>query len=54
MSDLTPVRQEDLFDIEKVHRWLGNFIPETSAPEVMQFRSGASNLTYLLKYPNRE
>ncbi|MFM7541851.1 MAG: phosphotransferase family protein [Actinomycetales bacterium] len=54
MSDLTPVRQEDLFDIEKVHRWLGNFIPETSAPEVMQFRSGASNLTYLLKYPNRQ
>jgi aminoglycoside phosphotransferase (APT) family kinase protein len=54
MSDLTPVRQEDLFDIEKVHRWLSNFIPETSAPEVMQFRSGASNLTYLLKYPNRE
>ena len=54
MSDLTPVRQEDLFDIEKVHRWLSNFISETSAPEVMQFRSGASNLTYLLKYPNRE
>ena len=54
MSDLTPVRQEDLFDIEKVHRWLSDFIPETSAPEVMQFRSGASNLTYLLKYPNRE
>ncbi|MFM7949105.1 MAG: phosphotransferase family protein [Actinomycetales bacterium] len=54
MSDLTPVRQEDLFDIEKVHRWLSNFIPETSTPEVMQFQSGASNLTYLLKYPNRE
>lgn len=54
MSDLTPVRQEDSFDIERVHRWLSNFIPESSAPEIMQFRSGASNLTYLLKYPDRE
>ena len=54
MSDLTPVREEDAFDIEQVHRWLSNFISEVSAPEVMQFRSGASNLTYLLKYPKQE
>ena len=54
MSDLTPVRQEDSFDIGKVHRWLLDFIDEKEVPEVQQFRSGASNLTYLLKYPDRE
>ena len=54
MSDLTPVRDEDSFDIAKVHDWLNKFIDETSLPELFQFRSGASNLTYFLKYPNRE
>ena len=54
MSDLTPVRDEDSFDFAKVHDWLNEYIDETSLPEVFQFRSGASNLTYLLKYPNRE
>ncbi|MEY3715946.1 MAG: hypothetical protein RL155_821, partial [Actinomycetota bacterium] len=29
-------------------------INESSLPDVFQFRSGASNLTYLLKYPDRE
>jgi aminoglycoside phosphotransferase (APT) family kinase protein len=54
MSDLTPVRQEDVFDIDRLHLWLSNYISEVAKPEVMQFRSGASNLTYLLKYPDRE
>ncbi|MFM8752449.1 MAG: phosphotransferase family protein, partial [Actinomycetota bacterium] len=54
MSDLTPVREEDSFDIAKVHDWLNQYLKESSKPEVSQFRSGASNLTYLLKYPNRE
>ena len=54
MSDLTPVRDEDSFDIAKVHHWLNTYIDEASLPEVFQFRSGASNLTYLLKYPDRE
>ena len=54
MSDLTPVRDEDVFDIAKVHNWLNTYIDEASLPEVFQFRSGASNLTYLLKYPDRE
>ena len=54
MSDLTPVRDEDAFDIAKVHNWLNTYIDEASHPEVIQFRSGASNLTYLLKYPDRE
>jgi aminoglycoside phosphotransferase (APT) family kinase protein len=54
MSDLTPVRDEDAFDIGKVHNWLAPHINEKSLPEVFQFRSGASNLTYLLKYPDCE
>ena len=54
MSDLTPVRDEDAFDIGRVHNWLASHINEETLPEVFQFRSGASNLTYLLKYPDRE
>ena len=54
MSDLTPVRDEDAFDIGKVHSWLAPYIDQSHLPEVFQFRSGASNLTYLLKYPDRE
>ena len=54
MSDLTPVRDEDAFDITKVHTWLKTYINQEELPQVQQFRSGASNLTYLLKYPDRE
>ena len=54
MSDLTPVRDEDAFDIAKVHTWLKTYINQEELPQLLQFRSGASNLTYLLKYPDRE
>ncbi len=54
MKDLTAVREEDRFDVAKMHAWLRPFITEDQLPEVMQFRSGASNLTYLLSYPDRE
>jgi len=54
MSDLTPVRDEDAFDIGKVHTWLAPYIAQSDIPEVFQFGSGASNLTYLLKYPDRK
>jgi aminoglycoside phosphotransferase (APT) family kinase protein len=54
MSELTPVRAEDTFDIAKVHNWLSKYISESELPKVEQFRSGASNLTYLLTYPDRE
>ena len=54
MSELTPVREEDSFDIAKVHNWLKQFISENQIPQVQQFRSGASNLTYLLSYPSCE
>ncbi|MCX6456837.1 MAG: phosphotransferase family protein [Actinobacteria bacterium] len=53
MKDLTAVREEDRFDVAKVHAWLRPFINEDQLPEVEQFRSGASNLTYLLRYPGR-
>ena len=54
MKDLTAVRQEDRFDVDAMHAWLQPFIHQQQAPEVMQFRSGASNLTYLLQYPGQE
>jgi aminoglycoside phosphotransferase (APT) family kinase protein len=54
MSDVTAVREEDRFDVAAMHAWLRNFVDFDELPEVMQFRSGASNLTYLLKYPGRE
>jgi aminoglycoside phosphotransferase (APT) family kinase protein len=53
MKDLTAVREEDRFDVAKMHAWLRSFINEEQLPEVEQFRSGASNLTYLLRYPGR-
>jgi len=54
MKDLTPVREEDRFDVARMHQWLQPFIGVDVLPEVQQFRSGASNLTYLLQYPDRE
>ena len=54
MKDLTAVRDEDRFDVAKMHTWLQPFINEGQLPEVMQFRSGASNLTYLLSYSERD
>ena len=54
MSDVTAVREEDRFDVAQMHAWLRPFINEDQLPEVKQFRSGASNLTYLLSYPDRE
>jgi aminoglycoside phosphotransferase (APT) family kinase protein len=54
MSDLTPVRDEDAFDISGVHAWLAPKIDQSEIPEVMQYRSGASNLTYLLRYPAKD
>ena len=53
--EISPVREEDSFDVGTLHKWLSRFIPDLhSPPEVKQFRAGASNLTYLLVYPDRE
>ena len=54
MSDVTAVREEDRFDVAAMHAWLSTYVGFEELPEVLQFRSGASNLTYLLKYPGRE
>ena len=54
MSDVTAVREEDRFDVAAMHAWLRTYVGFDELPEVLQFRSGASNLTYLLKYPGRE
>jgi aminoglycoside phosphotransferase (APT) family kinase protein len=49
------VRDEDAFDVAAVDAWLrereGGL---TGLPEVRQFSGGASNLTYLLRYPERD
>ncbi len=44
------VRAEDAFDVAAVERWLGR----GAIDEVRQFPGGASNLTYLLRYPGRD
>lgn len=55
------VRKEDAFDVAAMHRWLREHAPAQAGiaslsdpPQVDQFRGGASNLTYLLSYPERD
>lgn len=49
------VRDEDLFDVESLDAWLKQRLDGLpGAPEVRQFPKGASNLTYLLRYPGRD
>ncbi len=51
-----PVREEDAFDVAAVDAWLRTLLPELAAglPAVMQFSGGASNLTFVLRYPGRD
>lgn len=50
-----PVRDEDAFDVAAAHAWLAERVPGLAGlPEVRQFSGGASNLTYLLRYPDRD
>ena len=54
-SELGEVRTEDSFDIDAVHEWLiRNTQTPRDKPRVQQFRAGASNLTYLLTFNDRE
>ncbi len=52
-----PVREEDAFDVGRMATWLrAHAAPELAhlaegEPTVRQFPGGASNLTYLLRYP---
>ncbi|HSH43912.1 MAG TPA: phosphotransferase family protein, partial [Arenicellales bacterium] len=48
-------RDEDRFDVEAVDAWLKERVEGLDGlPEVLQFSKGASNLTYLLRYPGRD
>ncbi|WP_114240822.1 phosphotransferase family protein [Dyella sp. C9] len=49
------VREEDAFDVARVDAFLKQHIDGLAGtPSVKQFPGGASNLTYLLSYPDRE
>lgn len=50
------VRAEDAFDAGAMDRWLRTQVDILPAgePEIRQFSGGASNLTYLLRYPGHE
>ncbi|MBB1244649.1 phosphotransferase family protein, partial [Streptomyces durbertensis] len=56
MNQPGPVRGEDGFDVARVDAWLRERLPELTGgpPEIGQFSGGASNLTYLLRYPGTE
>ncbi|MCU0263172.1 MAG: phosphotransferase family protein [Candidatus Nanopelagicales bacterium] len=50
-----PVRAEDVFDVAALDVWLRARVDlPAGLPEVRQFRGGASNLTFLLRYPDRD
>jgi aminoglycoside phosphotransferase (APT) family kinase protein len=50
-----PVRAEDAMDVARLEPWLSERIDGLSGrPEIRQFSGGASNLTYLLSYPDRD
>lgn len=49
------VREGEALDAGRVDQWLKQEVPGIEGePEVRQFPSGASNLTYLLRYPRRD
>lgn len=50
------LRDEDAFDVDALHAWLGARVDGLgdAPPDVRQFSGGASNLTYLLRYPSRD
>jgi aminoglycoside phosphotransferase (APT) family kinase protein len=58
VAGASAVRDEDAFDVEAVASWLRAAAADRSGldavPEVRQFSGGASNLTYLLRYPGRD
>ncbi|ETA04634.1 MULTISPECIES: phosphotransferase family protein [Gordonia] len=58
VTEAREVREEDAFDVEAVAAWLRTAAPDVegldAVPEVRQFAGGASNLTFLLRYPTRD
>jgi aminoglycoside phosphotransferase (APT) family kinase protein len=53
-TGLSTVRPDDSFDVARVDEWLKGQLHLPGAPTVKQFTGGASNLTYLLRYPSGE
>lgn len=50
-----PVRTEDAFDVVALDAWVRERVDlPAGLPEVRQFGGGASNLTFLLRYPGRD
>lgn len=55
VADASAVRAEDAFDVDRLCAWLGEHdLGVTTRPEVRQFSGGASNLTYLLRFPDQD
>lgn len=55
LDEARAVRTGEELDVEAVDAWLKQRLPGLSGlPEVTQFPRGASNLTYLLRYPEHE
>ncbi|GAA4421879.1 phosphotransferase family protein [Actinokineospora soli] len=54
MDQPEEVRDEDGFDTAAVDAWVKSVVDVSGDPVVKQFPGGASNLTYLLAYPERE
>jgi len=58
VAGASAVRDEDAFDVEAMASWLRAAAPDVegldAVPEVRQFSGGASNLTFLLRYPTRD
>jgi aminoglycoside phosphotransferase (APT) family kinase protein len=52
-NSASPVRDEDGIDVGALHTWIRERadVPE-APPQLRQFRGGASNLTYLVEYPD--
>ncbi len=53
-----PVRDEDAFDVAAMAQWLREHVADPAGldgvPAARQFPAGVSNLTYLLRYPDRD
>ena len=58
MTDSRPVRDEDAFDVVALADWARRHLADDGGlvgiPEVRQFSGGVSNLTYLLRFGDRE
>ena len=53
LDKATNVREEDSIDIEQVTEYLRQYLPEirvNGSVDILQFPSGASNLTYEIKH----